>query len=268
MKRIISAIIAFSAVLTIASCNNKKSSEKESKNSSISETTAETVQASTQPDPLDPAGKTTAPATETSSAPEETTVPTSEAPAKPTEAPDVSAFEYNDDGAVIFENSYEKESDATLIAAAQSLFESACRTEWKFTIGCPYNTDVEDYIENEFEWQFYRITDSGITTLADVEKDYYKVFSRKYPNLLNQLFIAGNGAVYALNASRGADIFYEKSTITEITSRTDEEIFFTVENHYSGTDRDPDMPETRTDTFSVVIENDGSWHAGKFNLPY
>ncbi len=123
--------------------------------------------------------------------------------------------------------------------------------------------DKRTLMENWNDW----VCDRNLT-LADVEKDYYKVFSRKYPNLLNELFIAGDGAVYALNASRGADIFYEKSTITEITSRTDEEIFFTVENHYSGTDRDPDMPETRTDTFSVVIENDGSWHAGKFNLPY
>ncbi len=266
MKRILSALIAISAVISIVGCDNKKSSGG---SSGVSSDTADvSVPASTQPDPLDPAGKTTDPATEASTVPEETTAPASEAPAEATEAPDASAFEYNDDGAVIFEESYEKESDATLIAAAQSLFESACRTEWKFTIGCPYNTDAEDYIENEFEWRFYRITDSSITTLADVERDYYKVFSRKYPNLLNQLFITGDGAVYALNASRGADIFYEKSTVSEITSRTDDEIFFTVENHYSGTDRDPDMPEIRTDTFSVVIESDGAWRAGKFNLPY
>lgn len=267
MKRIFSALMAMSAIISIVGCNNKKTSDGSSGTSS--DTADSSVPASTQPDPLDTAAKTTASATEASTVPEETTAPASEAPAAPaTEAPDISAFEYNDDGAVIFEESYEKESDATLIAAAQSLFESACRTEWKFTIGCPYNTDTADYIENEFQWQFYRITDSGITTLADVENDYYKVFSRKYPNLLNELFIAGDGAVYALNASRGADIFYEKSTITEITSRTDEEIFFTVENHYTGTDMEPDMPEIRTDTFSVVIENDGAWRAGKFNLPY
>lgn len=265
MKRIISAITALSAVLTIAGCNNKKSSEKESKNSSVSETTAEAVQASTQPDPLAPTETTTVPATE---ATEATTAPATEAATEKTEDPDVNSFYYNGDGAVIFEDDYEKESDATLMAAAESLFVSACQTEWKYTVGCPYEIDAEDYIANQFHWQFYRITDSSIKSFADIENDYYKVFSKKYPNQLHELFIESNGAVYALDAARGMDIFYENSTITEIKSKTDEEIFFTVENHYSGTDTDVNTPATKTDTFSVVIESDGAWRAGEFRLPY
>lgn len=265
MKRIISAIIAFSAVLTIAGCNNKKTSEKEAKDSSVSETTTEAVQASTQPDPLATTEKTTVPATE---ATEATTAPATEAATKNPETPDSEAFDYNGDGAVVFEDDYKKESDATLMAAAQSLYESACQTEWKYTVGCPYETNTEDYIENDFQWRFYRITDSNIKSFADLENDYYKVFSKKYPNQLNELFIESNGAVYALDAARGMDIFYENSTITEIKSKTDDEIFFTVENHYSGTDTDVNTPATKTDTFSVVIESDGAWRAGEFNLPY
>ncbi len=265
MKRIISAIIAFSAVLTIAGCNNKKSSEKDAKDSSVSETTTEAAPASTQPDPLAPTEKTTVPATE---ATEATTAPTTEATTKNPEVPDSDAFDYNDDGAVVFEDDYKKESDATLIAAAQSLFESACQTEWNYTVGCPYEINTEDYIANEFHWHFYRITDSSIKSFADLEKDYYKVFSKKYPNQLHELFKESKGAVYALDAARGRDIFYEKSTITEIISKTDDEIFFAVENHYSGTDTDINTPATKTDTFSVVIENDGAWRAGEFNLPY
>lgn len=265
MKRIISAIIAFSAVLTIAGCNNKKSSEKEAKNSSVSETTTEAVQASTQPDPLATTEKTTVPATE---ATEATTAPATEVSTEKTEDPDVNSFYYNGDGAVVFGDDYEKENDATLMAAAESLFVSACQTEWKYTVGCPYETNTEDYIENDFQWRFYRITDSNIKSFADLENDYYKVFSKKYPNQLNELFIESNGAVYALDAARGMDIFYENSTITEIKSKTDDEIFFTVENHYSGTDTDVNTPATKTDTFSVVIESDGAWRAGEFNLPY
>lgn len=265
MKKIISALIALSAVLTIAGCENKKSSEKESKDSSVSETTTADVPASTQPDPLDSDEKTTVPATE---ATEATTAPATETPAEKPEDPDVNSFYYNGDGAVVFEDDYEKESDATLMAAAESLFISACQTEWKYTVGCPYEMDTADYVENEFQWRFYRITDSGIKSFADLEKDYYKVFSKKYPNQLSELFIESSGAVYALNAARGKDIFYENSTITEITSKTDNEIFFTVENHYSGTDTDVNTPNTRTDTFSVVIESDGAWRAGEFRLPY
>ena len=262
MKRIFPALIAFSAVLAITGCNNKKSSEKEPP---VSEAVTDALPASTQPDPLEPAEKTTAPATE---ATEKTTAPASEAATKNPEDPDVYSFYYNDDGAVVFENDYKNESNATLIAAAQSLYESACRTEWSYTVGCPYETDAEDYIENEFQWRFYRITDSNIKSFADLENDYYKVFSKKYPNSLNELFKESNGAVYALNAARGQDIFYLNSTVTEIKSQTDDEIFFTVVNHYSGTATDVNTPTEKTQTFSVVIESDGAWRAGEFKLPY
>lgn len=262
MKRIFSAFIALSAVFTIAGCSEKKSSVKESDDSSVTETTTTEAAAATQPDPLVPAVTTTsAPATDAST----TTVPATESAS---DKPDITVFDYNSDGAVIFENDYKNESDATLMAAAQSLFESACCTEWSYTVGCPYETDPDSYIENEFQWRFYRITDSSIKSLADVERDYYKVFSPKYPNRLHELFIEKDGAVYSLNSARGANVFYERSAVTAITSQTDEEIFFTVENHYSGNDYNVYTPETKTAEFSVVIEDDGSWHAGKFRLPY
>lgn len=280
MKRLFSFFIALSAVLTIAGCGKSDSSKKASKNSpdtSASDFTSD-VQTTKQPDPLDPAGKTTASAPEKT---EKTTAAASSGAAdnsqntdrqeETTLQPDPienNSFSYDDNGAVIFDENSDDKDEEILIAAAQALFESACTTQWNFTVGCPYETDPDDYIETDFDWRFYRIVDSDITSFSDVENDYYKVFSRRYPNNLSEIFIDGGGSVYALNSARGADIFYTGSKITEIQSNSGDEIFFTVENHYSGTDVDGSASYTTTDTFSIVIESDGSWHAGQFRLPY
>lgn len=283
MKRIFIAFIALSAVLTIAGCGKGGSSKKSAENpagspeSGIETTTERTT---VQPDPLNPADMTTTTSAESTGTPTQTTTqkaskgegttnaPTQEKTTGQQDPLNNDAFSYNDDGAVIFEGDSAKETEDVLIAAAQALFESACHTQWDFTVGCPYDIDPDDFIETDFDWRFYRIQNSGVTSLKDVENDYYKVFSRRYPNSLSEIFIDGDGIVYALNASRGADIFYTGSTITEIQYTDGNEIFFTVENHYSGTDYNIDAPYTTTDTFSIVIESDGSWHAGQFRLPY
>ena len=60
--------------------------------------------------------------------------------------------------------------------------------------------------------------------------------------------------------------YYSASKITDIQSKTDDEIFFTVENYYDGSDFGDDS-YSETDTFSMVLEN-GTWKAGQFTLPY
>lgn len=280
MKRIFLLFIALSAALTITGCSKGKSSEKSGGNSqdTSASASASDIKTTVQPDPLDPAAKTTAATQEKSekstSAASSVTADSSRnttAQEETTVQPDPlenNSFSYNDDGAVVFDENSDDKDEEILIAAAQALFESACTTQWNFTVGCPYETDPDDFIETDFDWRFYRILDSGITSLSDVENDYYKVFSRRYPNNLSEIFIDGGGTVYALNAARGADIFYTGSKITDIQSNNGDEIFFTVENHYSGTDLDGSAAYSTTDTFSIVIESDGSWHAGQFNLPY
>lgn len=282
MKKIFITLITLSALLSIAGCSKKESSAKDTKVSQNSSTESTTEQSSGQPDPLDPAGQSTTDQAENTTAKttQSATVPTNSKNEGTTENASAEtttvqkdplnndAFSYNEDGAVIFEGDAAKEKDDILIAAAQALFESACHTQWDFTVGCPYETDPDDFIETDFDWRFYHILDSRISSVQDVENDYYKVFSRRYPNSLSEIFIDGGGSVYALNAARGADIFYIGSTVTEIQSNNGDEIFFTVENHYSGTDLDVNTPYTKTDTFSIVIESDGSWHAGQFKLPY
>lgn len=177
------------------------------------------------------------------------------------------AFEYNSDGAVVFSEDSSKADDKTLLAAAQALFESACNTQMSFTVGCPFEVDNSDYIENNFSWRFYRITDSSIKSFSDVEKAYYKVFSDRYPTPLASLYMDSNGSAYALCGNRGKDIYYSSSKVTEIKSRTDDEIVFTVENYYNGSDYG-DGEHTETDEFSAVIGSDNTWKAGKFTLPY
>lgn len=179
------------------------------------------------------------------------------------------AFEYDEDGAVQFTEDEPSEDEQTLISAGQALFESACQTEWNFTVGCPYQIDVGFVAKNELGWVFYKITDENIHSLADVKNDYYNVFSDRYPREdIETLYIEREGNVYALNGQREMNVYYSMSRITGIESRTDDEIFFTVENQFEGTDQNPDTPYSETETFSAVISPDGKWKAGKFRLPY
>lgn len=266
MKKLLSLIAASAVAVGAVSCSSKKAG------SSSQSSKADTTEAVTtmQPVPADHSRQTTTTAAASTTAAAETTVTTAAAQ-EATHQPDPlggDAFEYNDDGAVVFDKPVEDSDDKTLIAAAQALFESAGHVQMLFTVGCPYKVDYDNYIENDLGWQFYRITESGISRFSDIEDGYYKVFSRRYPSSeLSELYIEKNGAVYALCGNRGSNIYYSSSRITGIKSRTDDEIVFTVENYYDGSDFDQES-YTETDDFSVVIENGNVWKAGQFTLPY
>lgn len=273
------AVIAVIALITAFAAGTQfgKSSEKKNDNSSkpavttsaeknsdaAAEGTTSEGEEATQSDPLAPAEAqaTESPAEQVTDAPEEKT-------GQPDPEGDGS-FSYDDSGAVVFDGgSSDGENDSTLIAAGQALFESACRTQWEYTVGTPYDYDRNIYIEDDLGWQYYLVTTDGIDSLADVENEYYQVFSSNYPNELSGLYKESGGALYTLCGERGMDIFYSYSKVTSITSRTDNEIFFTVENYYTGTDRDSTAAYSETDEFSAVIGSDGTWRAGKFRLPY
>lgn len=178
------------------------------------------------------------------------------------------AFSYDEDGAVQFVQEPETDNQQLMISAGQALFESACQTQWKFTVGCPYNLDMSSSIQNGFGWTYYKITDENIHSLADIENDYYKVFSERYPNEdLKMLYLEFEGNVYAMNGQREMNAYYSMSRITGIQSQTDDEIFFTVENHYEGNDKNPDTPYAENETFSMVLAGN-KIRAGQFRLPY
>ena len=178
------------------------------------------------------------------------------------------AFSYDEDGAVQFVQEPETDNQQLMISAAQASFEAACQTQWNFTVGCPYSLDMESTVQNGFGWTYYKITDENIHSLADIENDYYKVFSERYPNEdLKMLYLEFEGNVYAMNGQREMNVYYSMSRITGIESQTGDEIFFTVENYYDGTDKNPDTPYSENETFSMVLVGD-KIRVGKFRLPY
>lgn len=265
MKRFTAGITA-GIILTgiFTGCTRKpENSQPQASASSVTTVQEETE----QPDPL-AVTTSTAATTGTTSASSAAASAASTTQAA-TEQPDPlggGAFSYDDNGAVVFEAPADTQSDAVLMAAAQKLFESACKTYWDYMIDCPYDVDYSSHVENDFGWPYYKITTAGINSFADIEKNYGKVFSSRYPNDLSSNYREQNGSVYALNGGRGAHLYYSASKITGIQSKTADEIFFTVENYYDGSDFG-DEPYSETDTFSAVIEGD-TWKAGKFTLPY
>lgn len=269
MKKINAALIISTLVFAVAAalvgCAGKgKVSESPASQpeSSSTEELSETSEEETQPDPLAPkeTEPTAEPSAETSTSatePSESATDTQEPVPEPVT---------DENGAVILDVT--GASDSELIAAAQSMYETACETSWKYHVGCPYTLDYSSFVENGMGWQFYLVTDEGINSLADVEEDYYKVFSSSYGNDLSEIYLEQDGRLYALSGERGADIFYTGSKVTGISGRSDSEIIFTVENYYSGDDMRGEGDVTETGEFSAVIAPDGSWRAGKFTLPY
>lgn len=257
MKKIIALMAAAALTAGAVSCGKKTGSapqKPEPKTTEASSTEAETTETST-------AVTTTAKTTTTAAVSTTSVIATQPDPLGG------GAFEYNEDGAVVFEADAKTADDKTLIAAAQALFESACRTEMQFSVGCPFETDSDDYIENSLSWRFYRVTDSRISSIDDVLNEYHKVFSDSHPNEISSTYMEKDGAVYALCGNRGAHIYYSSSKVTGIKSRTDNEIVFTVENYYDGSDfGQPSY--TENDEFSAVIGSDNVWKAGIFTLPY
>lgn len=265
MKKLLSVLTA--AVVT-AACASGCESRKRAEVSSDTEPTTMPV-STLQPDPLDPANTTRITTTRvTTTAVTTKTEVTQTTAAKQPDPLGGGTFEYNEDGAVVFDDTVNDTDDRILISAAQALFESACRTQWNYTVGCPFSLDTGDYVENQFGWKFFRVTDSRIKSVKDVEALYFRVFSDRYTHSeIAELYTEKNGNVYALSGNRGSDIYYSSSRITAIESKSADEIFFTVENYYDGSDFGQES-YTETETFSAVIENGNVWKAGKFRLPY
>ena len=259
MKKIISLIAAASLAAAAVSCGEKTGKSPNTAKKKPTSAAAEQTETTVTDTTVTTTAKTTTSAASTATT---TTAPTTQ--------PDPlggGAFSYNEDGALVFEADSKDADDKTLIAAAQALFESACSTQMKFTVGCPYSMDSNDTIENDMGWKYSRITDSNIKSFSDLENEYNKVFSSRYPcKELKQLYIEKDGSLYALGGNRGANIYYSSSKITSIISKSDDEIVFSVDNFYDGSDFGEES-YTETDNFSVVIE-DGVWKAGEFVLPY
>lgn len=279
MNRYLSAFIAFSAVLYLSAGCGKKASIASSTLSS--ETPTAPVSAAeeiiTQSDPLAPTTEapqqqdTTAVVSGAAGSVETTNSQSTETATEEEQQLDPlanSAFSYDESGAVVLKKDISELDEAELLSAGQALFQSACRTEWSYTVGCPYELDNDDFIENDFGWQYHRIITPGISSYSDVLRDYHKVFSDTHEDQLADLYIEKDGAVYALSAARGQDLYYTASKVTSVKERNMNEIVFSVESFYSGSDMSPDTPTSKTNDFSAVIGSDNKLYAGQFVLPY
>lgn len=263
MKKFLTIALLTSIICTFSACSggNSESSLQSSSESIIetseavqSETTESAAEQSAASETAAEEVRTTAVTTETVS--ETTAVTTSE---------NYSQIDASD--GIVLNEPVDETSDEELIAAALALFESACKTEWDYTVGSPYEIDMNQTAPNQFGWDCYLVTTEGINSLADVRADYHKVFSENYADTLDEVFTEANGHVYCLNGARGADIFYSKSVVTSVNSRSESEISFTVQNSYSGDDFGNE-PYTSDDEFVISVDSDGAWRVSKFRMPY
>ncbi|MDO4864796.1 MAG: hypothetical protein Q4A05_11570 [Ruminococcus sp.] len=257
MKKYILTVIAAAMLCGLCSCGDKVTTESAGE---------KTTEASTEA-----AITTEAPAeTETSADTEAVTsaaaVTTAVQPASAPEGADLGVFHNNGSGAIVFDAPAGDQSEATLIAAAQALYESAHRTSLAYSIGCPYTYDTDTYIEGSYGWQYYLVTESGVNSVADVKADYHKVFSEKYPDDIDLTYIDGDGRVYCLCGQRGTNISYVRSEVISLDGKSDDELFFTVRDYYDGSEWG-EGESTEDRTFSAVIDPDGTWRAGAFTLP-
>ena len=191
MKRTIAMLSALTLAACAASCNEKTGKADHSDVSTAAASTTEAAtEAETESDATEAAASTKKAAeTQTQSV---TTAAASVTTAAQSGSSDAN-FTYDANGAVQFKEDSAAADDQTLMAAAQALYESACKTQWYFTVGSPYELDMNDYIENQYNWQFYRIKDANVTSMADIRADYHKVFSDRYPDELDLLYMEKDG---------------------------------------------------------------------------
>ncbi len=271
-----SIVFAASAILVSCGSANDKNSSTPDKNiqqsTSAAETTAETTENNKDKTETTAVSATASSEKNTENKisetePAATAAPTNAATEAPSQANTQSGSEPDATETASATQPATENNEAELLEKAQTLYDTACETNWNFHVGCPYSLSSE-YVENQLGWQFWLITSEGVNSMDDVRRDYHKVFSSSYPDDLDEIFMESNGRVYALAGERGSDIFYTGSKVVSVDKVTDTEITFTVENYYSGDDMDLNTPVTKENTFSAVIESDGTWRAGEFTLPY
>ena len=178
------------------------------------------------------------------------------------------------------------EEDRQLLERANEFYETACRAHMGFRSGTGlFDVGEQVYDENgnpagkrldgsfdaNGEYLGYLIKDPDINTVDDALAKYYEIFSTRYPDdNIKDYFREYEGHVYWRSGGRGSNISYEYSKVTEIQRKEGDEIFFTAESSYC---YDFELMNTGhgtivKDTFSVVVQPDGSWRVGQFRMPY
>ncbi|MBQ8435579.1 MAG: hypothetical protein IJX24_06190 [Oscillospiraceae bacterium] len=151
----------------------------------------------------------------------------------------------------------EQDSDKSIEEIGQELFDKSCETQWKYLLGCPYETDYNDM-------NGYAVRIVGVNSLDEIEAEYCEVFAQPSDELYEKYFEA-DGGIYCYDGGRGSNISYiSTDLVLEICD--DEKAVFTAVSHYA----DPQTGESEEDvenTF-VIIYTDGQWKTSEFTLPY
>lgn len=157
--------------------------------------------------------------------------------------------------------------DEQLITLATSLYRVACEMYWNYYYDSPYSIDYDQETTDDQGNTFFAISDPSISSLEDVRNDWYTVFSTTTdPQDFNGHFLERDSKVYINDGARGSDIYYSDTEITGIVSSNDDQVTFTAVSHYVDPNDGSILPDV-TDEFSIILE-DGSYHVGKFTLPY
>ncbi|MDO4862811.1 MAG: hypothetical protein Q4A05_01470 [Ruminococcus sp.] len=194
-------------------------------------------------------------------------------------AADLTAFHLDTYGALVFDKPVEEQNEATLKAAAKSLWESAARVAWSCNLyetalndgaTLPADVDGERFIEvNNIIYAL--VKDENVKTISDVIAGYHRLFSDKYPYdaAIDDCYIEQNGRVYynVYAGQRGADISYSDSEIASCDGRDGNEMHFTVHDNYDDTQFGGEA-YTENHEFTMVQGDDGVWRVGKYTLPY
>lgn len=251
MRRILTAAALGLLLASFAGCGEKKqeSSVSEAYNISVSEGVTDSREEPSDDRPSAAANVNA----DTTDAPEKSTVSPTEAGTQDTDISEASP-------------SAGELSDSEIFEIAESLYASACETEWSFTVGSPFAIDAGNYVENGIGWQFFLVTEEGVNSMADVYREYHCVFAEEYADHLDELFIEENGRVYCLNGARGSDIFYSHSEMTAIREKTADRVVMTVTDHYDGTDMGGEPYDLDRDF--VMVNSGEGWRAAEFTLPY
>jgi len=157
--------------------------------------------------------------------------------------------------------------ETQLISLATSLHQVACEMAWNYYNGSPYALNYDTFIEDSYGGVYFLIDDNSITSLDDVHDDWYEIFSSTNdPGDFDGHFIEKDEKVYVNDGTRGANIYYKNTEITEITSIVNNEVTFKAVSHYVNPDDNSAMDDEVYE-FSIILE-DGSYHIGTFTLPY
>lgn len=170
-----------------------------------------------------------------------------------------------------------------LIDKAQTLFETACENYWMYRYHPPFDFMDDEYDENgnligkNWNWKYkengealgYIIKNPDIKSVDDVVEEYNETFSDRYPDDIREYYNEYNGNVYLFTGGRGHNISYKDSRVSEFQRIEGDEIFFTVDiSYYDNIPYEEDGFSIVKETFSVIVQPDGSWKVGQFHIPY